>query len=126
MIQRVESFGVDVCVLGALAALDPGLGDGLDAVVCSSDGSCHAGDGVCVPSEGQAVRYRPFQASVALWKALLGLKAVEDAEDGRRDRVESCNAVACREEQAPCVCALWLQHSQLNTSTLLVLLLLLD
>lgn len=108
MIQRMESFGVDVCVLCALAALYPRLRNGLDAIVCSGDGSRHAGYGVCVPPKGQAVGYRPFQATVALWKALLGLKAVEDAEDGRRDRVESCNAVTCDGKQAPYnVVTLW-------------------
>lgn len=117
MIQRVESFGVDVRVLGALAALYPGLRDGLDAVVCSGDGSRHAGDGVCVPSQGQAVRYRPFQAPVALWKALLGLKAVEDAEDGRGDRVERGDAVTWTDRPAPYIRSLWLQQSQLRTKT---------
>lgn len=100
MIQRVEPFGVDVRVLRALAAPDPRLRYRLDAVVCPGDGSCHAGYGVRVPSEGQAVRYRPFQAAVVLRQALLGLKAVENAEDGRRDRVESRNAVTWHEKCA--------------------------
>lgn len=100
MIQRVEPLGVDVRVLGALAALDPRLRDGLDAVVCSGDGRRHAGDGVRVPSQGQAVGYRPLQAPVALRKALLGLQAVEDAEDGGGDRVQRRDAVTCTERQA--------------------------
>ena len=105
VIERVEPLGADVCVLCALAALYPRLRNGLDAVVGSGDGSCHAGYGVRVPSQGQAVGYCPFQATVAVWKAVVGLEAVEDAEDGRGDRVESCNAVPCDEKQARHTCA---------------------
>lgn len=58
-----------------------------------SDGPCHAGYGVRVPPQGQAVGYCPLQAAVVLREALEGLQAVQDAEDGGGDRVECCNAI---------------------------------
>lgn len=95
VVQHVKSLCVHVCVIRPLTGLYPWLWNSLDAVVGSSNGPCHAGYGVCVPSQGQAVRYCPLQAAVALWKALPGLQAVEHAEDGSGDWVECCNAVTC-------------------------------
>lgn len=99
VVQHVESLCVHVCVLRPLTALYPRLRNSLDAIVGSSDGPCHAGYGVCVPSQGQAVRYCPLQAAVVLWKALPGLQAVEDTEDGCGDWVECCNAVTWKGKQ---------------------------
>lgn len=93
MVQRVESLRGHIRVLRPLTAPYPRLRSGLDAVVGPSDGPCHAGYGVRVPPQGQAVRYCPLQAAVVLWEALEGLQAVQDAEDGGGDRVECCNAI---------------------------------
>ncbi|TNN78845.1 b(0,+)-type amino acid transporter 1 [Liparis tanakae] len=92
-VQHLEAARVHVCVLRPLAAPNPRLRNGLDAVVGPGDGPRHAGDGVGVPSQGQAVRYRPLQAAVVCREAFSGLQAVEDAEDGCGDRVERRNAV---------------------------------
>ncbi len=99
VVQHVKSLCVHVCVLCPLAALYPRLRNSLDAVVGPSDGPCHAGYGVRVPSQGQAVRYCPLQATVLLWKAFPGLQAVEDAEDGSGDWVECRNAITWKQRQ---------------------------
>lgn len=93
MVQHVKSLCSHVRVLCSLTAPYPRLRCSLDAVVGASDGPCHASYGVCVPTKGQAVRYCPLQAAVVLREALVGLQAVQDAEDGSWDRVECCNAI---------------------------------
>lgn len=99
VVQHVKALCVHVCVLRPLAALYPRLGNGLDAIVGPGDGPCHAGYGVCVPSQGQAVRYCPLHAAVVLWQAFAGLQAVEDAEDGSGDWVKRRNAVTWKGRQ---------------------------
>lgn len=99
VVQHVKPLCTHVCIFCPLAALYPGLRNGLDAVVSPGDGPCHAGYGVCVPSQSQAVSYRPLQATVVLWKAFPRLQAVEDAEDGSGDWVERCNAITWGERQ---------------------------
>lgn len=93
VIQRVESLCSYIRVLCPLTAPYPWLRSSLDAIVGPSDGPCHAGYGVRVAPQGQAVRYCPLQAAVVLREALEGLQAVQDAEDGGGDRVECCNAI---------------------------------
>lgn len=90
---------VHVRVLRSLAALYPQLRNSLDAIVGPGDGPRHAGYGVRVSSQGQTVRYCPLQAAILLWKAFPWLQAVEDAEDGSGDWVESRNTVTWKERQ---------------------------
>lgn len=92
-VQHVEPLCVGVGVLRPLAAPNPRLRNGLDAVVGPGDGPRHAGYGVRVASQRQAVRYCPLQAAVVRREAFSRLQAVENAEDGGGDRVERGNAV---------------------------------
>lgn len=93
VVQLVKPLCILVCILHPLTASYPGQRDGLDAIVGPRDGPSHAGYGISVPSQRQAVRYRPLHAAVALWEAFPGLQAVEDTEDCSGDGVESCNAI---------------------------------
>lgn len=100
VVERVEQPAAYVSVLCPLAAPDPRLRDGFDAIMGPCDSPGHAGYGVCVPSQGQAVCYCPLQATVALWKAFPRLETVEDAEDSSGNGVQSCNAISCRKKTA--------------------------
>lgn len=93
VVQLVKPLCILVCILHPLTAPYPGLRDGLDAVVGPRDGPSHAGYGISVPSQRQAVRYRPLHAAVALWETFPGLQAVEHTENCSGDGVKSCNAI---------------------------------
>lgn len=97
-VEFVETLSQMLSFLCTLAALQPALGNGTDAIVSACDGTCHACNGVCVASQCQAVSYCPLQATIMLRQALSRLQTVQHTEDGCGHRLEGCDAVPCAQK----------------------------